>query len=180
MQTKTPTERLQVLLPDVFAPKSKTGQLYLRFRLATSLNAAISLERVVETLRIPAQGITPMPNMSPCNLGLMNNQGKIFWAIDLANLLGVSQADSRPRQYEIIVIEMLSAARQESEQLLLGLSVQQIQSTLRLTPAQVQASTHDVMPELLPYLQGQFQQQGEETWLLNVEAISNAQGLYDY
>lgn len=178
MQPKTPIERLQVLLPEIFEPTSKTGKLYLRFRLGECLNAAISLERVVATLRIPAQSITPIPNMSPATLGLISNRGKIFYAIDLARLLGGSQAGWRPRQYEIIIVEMLSAAEPESEQLLLGLSVQQVQSTLRLNQAEIQVSTHDVAPELLPYWQGRFQQQREETAILDVEAIFNAQGLY--
>lgn len=186
LQTRSSLDRLQSLLPEVFTPKSRTGELYLRFELGNGVKVAISLDRIVETLRLPAQGITPMPNMPACTLGLMENQGKVFWAVDLAQALGLTQAAARTREYEIIIIEALpldnsataAANAANGETLLLGLAVAKIRSTIRLEPDEVKASTAQVENALQPYAQGFFQRDGDETLILNVEAISNAKGLY--
>ena len=184
MQTQTSLDRLQMLLPEVFNPTSQTGDLYLKCVIGPSLKAAIPLKQIVETLRIPAQSITPIPNMPAWTLGLMGSQGKIFWAIDLAQLLEVSQDNFRSRQYDIIVVETLPISPSETtpanhgaESLLLGLSVQQIQRTLRLQPDELELSVLDTMSGLIPYIQGRVQQNDDELLILNVEAISNVQYL---
>ncbi|MEM9007599.1 MAG: chemotaxis protein CheW [Cyanobacteria bacterium P01_F01_bin.86] len=177
MQTKTSIERLQALLPDVFEPQAKTGQLYLGFRVGSVLNAAFPLGKVVETLQVSASSITPLPNMPASVLGLMNNQDKIFWAIDLAFLLGVRQEFHHFRQYNMIIVEMLSIG-QDNDSLLLGLAVDQIQSTLRLDIDKVEPPNSDHSRHLLPYLDGQLWQQGKEILLLNLDAIFSAQDLY--
>ena len=184
MPIQTSLDRLQSLLPEVFNPTPQTGDLYLKFNLGSSLKAVISLSQIVETVRIPAQSITPIPNMPAYTLGLMGSQGKIFWAIDLAQLLGISQENLRCRQYEVIVVEALSISPSdtlhpdnETEGLLLGLSVQQIQRTLRFLPDELESSPVDTMPGLLPFIQGRVQQNGDEMMILSVEAIFNAQCL---
>ncbi len=187
LQARSSLDRLQSLLPEVFTPKARTGELFLRFELGNSVNAAISLERIVETLRLPSQNITPMPNMPACTLGLMENQGKVFWAVDLAHALGLSQGAARTREYEIIIIEALpldnsttaAANSANGETLLLGLAVAKIRSTLRLDSNEIETSTTgDVPPVLEPYLQGSFQRDNSQTLILSVEALSNAKGLY--
>ncbi|MDJ0706260.1 MAG: chemotaxis protein CheW [Leptolyngbyaceae cyanobacterium MO_188.B28] len=184
MSTQTSLDRLQSLLPEVFNPTPQTGDLYLKFNLGSSLKAVISLSQIVETLRIPAQSITPIPNMPAYTLGLMGSQGKIFWAIDLAQLLRVPQKNLRSRQYEVIVVEALSFSPADTlhsdngaEGLLLGLSVQQIQRTLRFLPDELEPAPVDAMPGLLPFMQGRVKQNGDEMLILNVEAIFNAQCL---
>lgn len=185
LQERSSLDRLQSLLPEVFTPSSRTGELFLRFQIGQNLNAAISLERIVETLRLPAQGLTPMPNMPACTLGLMENQGKVFWAVDLAQALGLTQAAARTREYEIIIIESLpldnsatASNTNNGETLLLGLAVAKIRSTLRLQPEEFQASNAPSMPALQPYVQGCFQRDDDETFILSVEALSNTKGLY--
>lgn len=177
MQTKTSIERLRELLPDVFEPKAQTGQLYLRFRLGSTINATLPLNRVVETLQVTASSITPIPNMPASVLGLMGNQGKVFWAIDLAHLLGVEQGPHRPRHYDMVILETHSTD-QDNNSLWLGLYVQQIQNTLRLTADEVQPPISHQGEHFMPYLKGQLQQQGQEILLLDVDAITNAQDLY--
>ncbi len=186
LQARSSLDRLQSLLPEVFTPNSRTGELFLRFQLTNSIEAAISLERIVETLRLPAQSITPMPNMPTCTLGLMENQGKVFWAVDLAQALGLSQGATRTREYEIIIIEALpldnsttaTANSTNGETLLLGLAVAKIRSTLRLQSDEIKAPIANTLSALEPYIQGSFQQNDDETLILSVEALSNAKGLY--
>lgn len=177
MQTKTPIERLQALLPDVFEPKTQTGQLYLQFRLGSQISAALPINSIVETLQVPASSVTPIPNMPASALGLIGNQGKVFWAIDLAFLLEIEQGPYRPRQYDMIIVEVPSTA-QENHTLWLGLSVQQIQSTLRLNQDEIQTPSSQQSVHLISFLEGQLQQQDQDILLLDIEAIANAQELY--
>ena len=187
LQARSSQDRLQSLLPEVFTPKVRTGELFLRFQLGNGINAAISLERIVETLRLPTPSITPMPNMPACTLGLMENQGKVFWAVDLAQALGLTQSAPRTRQYELIIIEALpldnsttaAANSANGETLLLGLAVAKIRSTLRLDSNEIETSTTGAVPPVLePYIQGSFQRDNSQTLILSVEALSNAKGLY--
>ena len=187
LQARSSLDRLQSLLPEVFTPKARTGELFLRFDLGRDINAAMSLERIIETLRLPTQSITPMPNMPACTLGLMENQGKVFWAVDLAQALGLTGGAPRTREYEIIIIEALpldnstnaAANAANGEMLLLGLAVAKIRSTLRLDSGEIATSLPEAVPPVLePYIQGSFQRDDNQTLILSVEALSNAKGLY--
>ena len=186
LQLPSSLGRLHSLLPEVFTPTSRTGELFLRFQLGQNVNAAISLERIVETMRLPAPRITPMPNMSACTLGLLENQGKVFWAVDLARALGMTQGATRAREYEIIIIKALPldnsttavANSANGETLLLGLVVEKIRSTLRLQSDEIETTPLKDVSVLQPYTQGHFTRDGDETLILSVEALSNAKGLY--
>lgn len=171
MQTETTFERLQSLLPEVFDSKRQTGELYLRFCLSSSLYAAVPLIRIVETLRLSTISITPIPNMPAYTLGLMGNRSQVFWVLDLAQRLNLTQRNRRIRHHNIVIVGFPDIADQSSNSLLLGLSVQQIQTTLRLHPEELNFEAGDIMPELQPYCQGWFQHQGEQTFLLNVDAL---------
>lgn len=190
MQTQSKSqsslERLQLLLPEVFTPQAKSGELFLRFQLGDGCNVAISLERIVSTLRLSAQSLTPMPNMPACTLGLMENQGKVFWVVDLAQALGLTGGMGHTREYEIIIVEALpldnssmASHGASGELLLLGLAVTKIRSTLRLSSDELKAATDETtLPPLQPYVQGRFLRDGEQTLVLSVDALSNARGLY--
>ncbi|MBE9065280.1 chemotaxis protein CheW [Leptolyngbya cf. ectocarpi LEGE 11479] len=171
MQTETTFERLQSLLPEVFSSKRQTGELYLRFCLSSSLYAAVPLTRIVETLRLSTISITPIPNMPAYTLGLMGNRSQVFWVLDLAQRLNLTQGNKRIRHHNVVVVGLPDITHQNPNSLLLGLSVQQIQTTLRLHPEEVNFEADDIVPELQPYCQGWFKHQGEQTFLLNVDAL---------
>ncbi len=174
MQTETTLERLQLLLPDVFNPKPQTGDLYLRFCITPSIYAAVPITRVRETLRLPTKSITPIPNMPAHTLGLMENRNKVFWVLDLAQQLALTQNPQRVRHHNVIVVELLAMAHQGAASLLLGLSVQQIQTTVRLNPGALTFNPDGIRPELQPYFQGCFQADDEQTILFNIDAMVNA------
>ncbi len=179
-----PIDRLQQLLPELFNPQQPTGDLYLKFQLGPQIQAAISLQRVVETLLLPTESMTPIPNMPSAVLGLMSSKGKVFWAVDLAHLLELSGERMRSRRYEMIVVQTLPANSLGSPNLgsetpLLGLSVQQIRGTLRLTADALESPVGECAPELLPYLQGRVWEEGQELMVLSVEALSHAKCLMD-
>lgn len=171
MQAETSFERLQSLLPEVFNSKRQTGELYLRFCLSSSLYAAVPLTRIVETLRLSTISITPIPNMPAYTLGLMGNRSQVFWVLDLAQRLNLLQENRRIRRHNVVVVGLPDIAHQSPNSLLLGLSVQQIQTTLRVHPEELNFEADGIAPELQPYFQGWFQYQGEQTLLLDVDAL---------
>ena len=177
-----PVERLQELLPELFSSEAQDGELLLRFQLTECINAAFSLEKVVEALRVPAEQVTPIPNMPEATLGLMAMKGKVFWAVDLAQLLACPKVGPRSRFYEMIVIR-IPAISDAGEELFLGLSVHRIRGTYRLipgalaSPGSVPGSVVAEASLLMPYLRGQVQDP-QETWqVLSLETILSLQGL---
>jgi positive phototaxis protein PixI len=177
----SPLARLQRLLPDLFEPQQRTGDLYLRFQLGDAINAAISLEPVIETLQISASHVTPIPHMAPAVLGLMSLKGKVLWAVDLPRLMGVDLAQRRSQRHEIIVVRALPlaslAASRPSDfedELLLGLAVSRIRGTLRLQAESLAPIDPHCPPELLPFVQGQIQQGDETVIVFSVDAITQS------
>jgi positive phototaxis protein PixI len=181
---ESPLARLQRLLPELFEPQQRTGDLYLRFQLGDAINAAISLEPVIETLQISASHITPIPQMASVVLGLMSLKGKIFWAVDLSRLMGIDLPYRRSQRHEIIVVRALplstsvaSSPSDFEDELLMGLSVSRIRGTLRLqADSIVPIKPHELHcpPELVPFVQGQIQQGDETLIVLSVDAITQS------
>lgn len=176
-----PVDRLQALLPELFSPRAQTGELLLKFQLTDQVQAAISLERVVEALQVSADRITPIPNMPEATLGLMTLKGKVFWAVDLARLLAFPKVAQRSRRHEVIVIQAPSVggSAHRGEELLLGLVVNRVRGTFRVEEEAIASPTTALGAGLLaPYMRGQVCDQQQETWLLlSVEAILGARGL---
>jgi positive phototaxis protein PixI len=180
MQTDSSLDRLQQLLPELFNPKPRQGELFLKFELGPNLTAAIALEHVFEILRVSGNRITPIPQMLPPILGLMNTKGKVFWAIDLAQRLGLHQPAYPDRYYEMIVVQLSSVEalttlpedlRANPDLPLLGLCVPRIRGTLRLAPEAIQSPIDQVNPAIRPYLRGCAPEGPETILILSVEAI---------
>ncbi len=181
MQTSASLDRLQQLLPELFNPQPRPGQIFLKFELAPDLIAAIPLDQVVETLRIPGDRLTPIPHMPAPMLGLMNSKGKVFWAIDLAEQLGVPASSHPDRYYEIIVVQISTASTNHfpeeagTDSLdppLLGLCVPHIRGTLRLTPADILPPiSSPIATQLRPYLQGCARDSSNTIMILSIAEI---------
>jgi positive phototaxis protein PixI len=181
MQTPTiaranPTERLQQLLPELFNPKQQTGESFLRLQISPDLTVAIALDWVEETRLVMAQDLTPIPNMPPYILGLINTKGQVFWLASLAQRFGISSLRENTQRYEVVVIRAFAGADQQ-EELLLGLTVQQIKSSIRLetkdiTP--IEASTAQFPPNLLPFLIGHTSKNNESLLILNPDTLAKS------
>lgn len=176
--------RLQRLLPDLFEPQQRTGDLYLRFQLGDAIQAAISLGPVVETLHISASQVTPIPHMAPAVLGLMSLKGKVLWAVDVPRLMGMAQAHRRSQRHEIIVVRALPLASSANsrpsdfeDELWLGLAVSRIRGTLRLPAESLAPIEPNCPPELLPFVQGQVQQGDETLMVFSVDAMTQSSDL---
>ena len=182
------TDRLQQLLPEIFDPRTLTGEQFLRLQLTPDLTIALALSWVEESLLVSTQMVTPMPNMSPSVLGLMSSKNQVFWAVNLAQLLEVPIVLQPSQHYEVVVIRTLSAdldqfsnsdsiRPNENEDLFLGLVVPKIRSSVRLMPEDIISPVNEVDENLHPYLSGQVTVDGEVILILSAEAIGSARSL---
>lgn len=145
-----------------------TGDAYLRFKIG-QVSALLSMKYVQETLILPSRRLTPMPNVSPCMVGLTNRRNRVMWVIDLAQLLGLSALDASSDQYMLILMQVNSVS--------LGLAVHQVEGTARLEADSIQSPVGQVANSLLPYLQGYVLQQQKTQEILLVldgEAIAHS------
>ena len=186
-QTLKTSARLQKLLPEVFNPKPVSGEQFLRLQLSPDLTIALALSWVEESLLLPTQLITPIPNMSPSVLGLMSSKGRVFWAVNLAQLLEVPIVLEPSQHYEVAIIRALpthfdqisraDAGLDADEELLLGLVVPKIRSSVRLLQEDIISPTSEVDANLHPYLSGQVTVDGDVILILSAEAIGSARSL---
>ncbi|MDV3352268.1 hypothetical protein D0962_02210 [Leptolyngbyaceae cyanobacterium CCMR0082] len=185
-QTLKTADRLQQLLPDVFNPKTVAGEQFLRVQLTPDLTIALALSWVEESLLLPTQLVTPMPNMSPSMMGLMSSKDQVFWAINLAQLLELPMVLEPSQYYEVVVIRALPSNVDQSstkeninadEELYLGLVVPKIRSSVRLSPDDIVSPVDEVDASLHPYLSGQVVIDDEVILVLSAEAIGAARSL---
>ncbi len=121
------------------------------------------MSRAQEVVVLPVGRLTPMPNMQPFIMGLLNRRSKVLWTIDLALMLGLPAVESNVQHYNIVIISNGSAS--------LGLIVQAVESVMRLTPESIQSPLGQVSSNLVPYLRGCSLQEQEILLVLDAEAI---------
>lgn len=139
---------------------------YLKFQLNQQTTAVLSMRHTQEAILAPVEYITSMPNMPPCILGLMNWRSRIIWVVDLPRMLNLESLDYRPRQYNVIVIQV--------ESLVLGLVVQEIKGTTKFIVDEIHSPIGQVASSLVPYLSGCVVQQEEILLVLDAQAIGQS------
>lgn len=173
---------------------AKSGQLYLRFQLPVPerhqpLSAVMLMGCIQEVLSLPVQRLSPIPNMPVGILGLMNRGNRIFWLVDLGQLLGVSGLEPRVQQHSVMILRSGSAA--------IGLAVQRVEtmqwlgeeqlqpfepSTFELSPLQTSQPQEssipnlmpDLMPSLIPFVRGTAVSETQTDLVLDAQAILQA------
>jgi twitching motility protein PilI len=152
------------------APKNLThyAHSHLKFRLG-SYTALLSTNQVLEAVTLPAASLTPMPNMPPAMLGLINHRSQVIWVTDLALLLGIPVAHPHAQQYNLVLLQV--------DHVLVGLRVHEISGILSLPPAQIFPVLPHIASGLVPFLRGCFFEGSEVLLVLNGEAILKAPAL---
>lgn len=161
MSQTSSLSRLQELLPQLFQATELPGEPYLRCQLTPELSVVMSMEYVQESLLVPREQITPIPNMLASVIGLMNSRDRVFCVIDLAQLLGLS-SPTLCRQYHTVVISVSQFVGDNftcEEELLIGLVFSQIQGLTRVLPETIhlpgdagQLPQEDLFYPLIPYV----------------------------
>jgi positive phototaxis protein PixI len=158
----TSTINLSALALSADRPQ-KVGDAYLKFRLDLQTPAVLLMKQVQEVLVLPANRLTPMPNMPPCVMGLMNRRSRILWVVDLPQMLGLPFSHSYTQQYNLVILRAGTIA--------LGALVQRVEGMVWLPQEQVMPPTNHVPPHLVSYLRGCILQDREILLVLDAEAI---------
>lgn len=146
-----------------------TGDAHLKFHLGVQTPAIIATRHLQEAITVPAQRVSPMPNMPACMLGLINRRSRVIWVADLALVLGLSIADANPHQYNLILLQVGTVA--------LALRVHAIEEILTIRPDQIQSPPSHIPASLVPYLRGCILQGSEVLLALDAEAIAQSSAL---
>ena len=180
MTTNSTLTRLQQLLPELFQPLVVTGDLYLRFQLTAEIPALLPMARVQEALLVPATAISPLPNLPAFTIGIMNARDRVFWVVDLGQLLGLPPIPTNPRDYQVVVIQLAATDPESfdptdlSIEPSLGLAVRQVRGVARFESQQLQLAVSGVPECLQPHLLGCFIEANERVLVLNPATIATA------
>ena len=169
----TTTDRLKELLPQLFSGRRTQGDYYLRFQLSDRIFGLIDLKYVRESLTVPGDRITPIPNLPEYVLGLMSSRNQVFLAIDLAHLIGLPPETVNLRQYQTIIVRDrhdLNSDR-EDEANLFGLTVKRIEGIARILPQDFAEIAEDIPDVLRDFVTSAVRQTGNS---FGSESLPNA------
>ncbi|MBD0334721.1 MAG: purine-binding chemotaxis protein CheW [Cyanobacteria bacterium Co-bin13] len=147
----------------------QSGNTHLKFHLGLQTPAVMPTRHIQEAITIPAQRVSPMPNMPPCMLGLINRRSRVVWVADLALLLGLPVAQALSHQYNLILMQVGAVS--------LAMRVHEIDGILSISPEMIQAPPAHIPKTLIPYLRGCILQPAEVLLALNAEAIVQSSAL---
>jgi twitching motility protein PilI len=150
-------------LPNPNTNKKNLGDAYLKFQFGQQTPAVLSMSRAQEVVVLPVGRLTPMPNMPPHVMGLLNRRSRVLWVIDLARMLGLPPIEINVQHYNIVIITNGSAT--------FGVIVQAVEGVVRLTDQSIQSPLAQVSSSLVPFLRGCVLQEQEILLVLNAEAI---------
>ncbi|MGF1517421.1 MAG: chemotaxis protein CheW [Nodosilinea sp.] len=163
--TKFQSRGGQTLAPQTLSPQTHS---YLRFSLGPQ-SALLPTQQVQEAIATPVTRITPMPNLPPAMLGLINRRSRVLWVVDLALLLGLPMAYPTSQQYNLVLMQVGTVA--------VALRVSHIDGILSVAPHQLQPTPPHVPPGLVPFLQGCVRQDGDVLLSLDGDALLRAPAL---
>jgi positive phototaxis protein PixI len=140
------------------------------------------MARVQEALLVPATAISPLPNLPAFAIGIMNARDRVFWVVDLGQLLGLPPLPTNPRDYQVVVMQ-LTATEPEPDSIdptdlsaepSLGLAVGRVRGVARFESQHLQLSVADVPECLQPHILGCFIEADEQILVLNPVTIVTA------
>jgi positive phototaxis protein PixI len=150
-------------------PGNVSGDPFLRFRITPTIQAVLPMQQVQEVVALPAQRLTPVPNMSPCLLGLMNRRSRALWVVDLSQVLLLPGYDADRREYDLVIIR--------TDAIALALAVHQINGLCWLPPDTIQPPPGQVPASLQAYLRGCSIQAQDIFLVLDANAIAQSSKL---
>ena len=146
--------------------KGTRGDTYLRLEVDQQTWAALPMKHAQEVIVVPVGRLTPIPNMLDCILGLLKQRSRVFWTIDLAQMLQLEPISLDVQYYNIAIVRV--------DNISLGLAVRKIQGVIRLTEDSIQSPIGTVSAGITPYLKGCTFLQREVLLILDAEAIINS------
>ena len=141
---------------------------FLQFPLGIETTGLISLDRLVEVLKVRPNEILPIPELPEYLLGIANRRGEAVWIVDLFYLMG-----SPPLSRRELVPKVCMAILIQAEEQAIGLLVEQVSSIEVYNLSNLQPFPTQTLPSrLLSLLEGYFiDSRGNTLALLNVDTI---------
>jgi len=143
--------------------KGTSSDTCLKFAIDPQTIGLLESEFTQEVLTLKSSLVMPVPNKPSCVLGILSRRRRVYWAIDLAMLLGLQPLDYKIKLYEIILTSV--------QQLSLALVVPKILGVVHLDNEQIEHDIFSAPAVLKPYLKGYFREKGETAYLLKAENI---------
>ena len=153
------------------AASETEAERFLKFSLGRQMTGLLSLNRLIEVIKIRPTEILPIPQVPDYLLGITNRRGEAVWILDLLYLMGASHLSERE-----IVPSVCMAILVEAQDQAIGLLVEQISSIETYNLQNLQPFSPQMLPpRLLSFLEGYFvDAQGSTLVLLDVDAIIEA------
>ncbi|MBD2104024.1 chemotaxis protein CheW [Leptolyngbya sp. FACHB-261] len=148
---------------------------FLVFQHQTS-SFAIELRLVQEVLTTIEQPITPVPNTAPMLLGLTNLRGEIVPVVDFGQFVGLEIVRLNSLESRILILENTqtsssqTTARQNT--IRFGVAVERVQGVVQFQAGKIEPSSN-ASPELIPYLRGLYDLNGQLLMVLSVATFAN-------
>ena len=155
------------LLPS--AEPLQAGDAYLKLQLDRQTSAILPIKSVQKVLVASVQSITPIANMSTPVIGWLNQGSRVFWVVDLPQLIGLHSLED-VKSFSVAVVKA---------EFPLGLAVRKVTGVTRLDSGSIMPAKRKVAANLLPYLQGCVLQHKEVLPILDPQAIVHSPVLHD-
>ncbi|MCM1985186.1 chemotaxis protein CheW [Lyngbya confervoides] len=124
------------------------GDLHLSFFLESGGEFALPAMGIREVLALASDQITPIPNVSPFLLGVLNLRGEAVWVADIGQFLGEPKPISIDHaELPIIIIE--------AEDTMLGLAVASVKG-MQWLESHLLSPVENLAPELAPFVVGEW------------------------
>jgi len=124
------------------------GDLFLRFFIESGQEFALPAQGIREVLALAPDQITPIPNVSPVLMGVLNLRGQVVWVTDIGQFLGHTKPlDTDCQEISIIAIE--------SQDITVGLAVDKVMDMDWLDADQLSPAL-SVSDNMAPFLRGEW------------------------
>lgn len=129
-------------------PSKQEKESYLNIQIDSLTKAILPMTQIQEVIVTEIEAITPIPNMEPYVLGLLNQRNKAVWLIDLAAKFNLTQLNLEKQTCNVIIINLGKKS--------LGLAVEKVNGMIKVLPELIISPVETVSLEILPYLRGCF------------------------
>lgn len=161
---QTISESVDHLQNEKMTETQETGlDTCLKFVIDPQTLGLLESEFTQEVLTIKATHIMPVPNKPSCILGILSRRRRVYWAIDLAMLLGLQPLDQNIGLYQVILTSV--------QGLSLALIVPKILGVVRIPSDGIEQNINFVPATLRTYLKGYLSEKEGSFYLLKAESI---------
>jgi len=148
-------------LPEDALPES--GETYLECHIDRFNRAIVPMALVQEVIIVRAKNIVPVPNMPSYMLGLVSSHSRIYWTVDLAQMLGLQPIQVNTHACSVAILRI--------EPMYLAIAATEIKGVIKLASESIESQLEPINSDSMPYLKGFMLNAETKLHLLDVEAL---------